>query len=81
MLSIVAEDEGDARDLLNLGCRHLRKAADDDNLCVGVLAVGLADGVAALLLGHGGDGAGVDDVEVGPMIPLHDSIAVGGEAS
>ena len=81
MLSIVAEDEGDAGDGFDFLGGDLCEAAYDCYLCVGVLAVCLADGGAAFLLGHRGDGAGVDDVEVGAHAPVDDGVAFGDEAS
>ena len=74
VFAVVAEHKGDAWDFPYLFCRHLGKASDDDNLCVGVLAVGLTDGVAALLFGHSGDGAGVDDVDVGMLAEVDDGM-------
>ena len=81
VFAVVAEHEADAGELLELFSGHLGEAADDGYLGFGVGAVGLADGVAALLLGGGGDGAGVDEVEVGGLGEVDDGVAAGGDAA
>ena len=81
MLSVVAENKGDAGDTFYLIGSHLCEASHDDNLSVGVLAVGLADGVAAFFLGHRGDGASVDEVKVGFLVEVDYGVTLVGEAS
>lgn len=71
VLLVIAEDDVDAFDFLDFSCRILGKAADDGHNGIGVEHRGLADGVAAFLLGDGGDGAGVDDVEVGLLVEIN----------
>lgn len=79
--AVVAKHLGYAGHLLNFLFCHLCEASHDDNLGIGVLPVGLSDGVAAFLLGHGGDGAGVDEVEVGDAAPLDNGVTLLGEAA
>ena len=49
----------------DLGAFHLGGAAGDQQAGVGARAAGAADGLARLAQGLGGDGAAVDDDEVG----------------
>ena len=81
VLLVVAEDEGDAGDFFNLGGGHLGETSHDDDLGVGIGAVGLADGGAAFLFGDGGDGAGVDDVQVGRLMKINDCVALVGKTA
>ena len=53
---------GQSRDFLR---RTLRVAAGDDDARVGLRAMDAADGLAKLVVGGRGDGAGVQDDEVG----------------
>ena len=76
-----AEDARDALDLLDLGAAQLGAAARHDDARVRIDAVHLADEVARLAVGGGGDGAGVDQIEVGALAPGHDFQARGLEAA
>ena len=77
--AVGAEDEVNAwhvEDLLGL---ELGVAAGDDDKGVGVLADKATDGLAAFLVGYFGDGAGVDDADVGALPFLYGLYAVGFE--
>jgi hypothetical protein len=50
-------------------------------LRTGILTVGLPDDVTAFLFGHSGDGAGVDEVEVGFLVEVHDGVPFVDETS
>lgn len=80
-LAVVPQHLGDTWQLADFLGGHLCEATHDHYLGVGVEAVGLAYGGAAFLFGYGSDGAGVDEVEVGPLAPGDDSVAFGGEAA
>jgi len=70
VLLVVAEDDVDPFDFLDFSRRILGETADDGHNGVGVERCGLADGVAAFLFGNGGDGASVDDIEVGFLVEI-----------
>ena len=65
VFTVVAEDDADARYSCYLVGGILGEASNHGDNGIGVGGHGLAYGVAAFLLGDGGDGAGVDNVEVG----------------
>ena len=58
---------------------QLSIASRDDDEGVGVLAPSLADHVAAAAVGLLGDGAGVDDADVGTLPRTHATYALGQE--
>ena len=75
MLVVVAED---ITHTFNLGDGLgvvLRKASNDRHDGLGILRYRLADGCAAFLFGYGGDGAGVDDVDVCFLVEINYTVA------
>jgi len=61
----IADDLGDAGDGGDFFGSALGVASRDDDLGVGILAVDAADGGAGIVIGGGGDGAGVEHDEFG----------------
>ena len=60
----IPNDPGHAGNSRDLFGRALRVAACDDDPCIGLRAMDAADGLAQLIVGGRGDGAGVQDNEV-----------------
>ena len=79
-LLLVAENQGDAGDGgKGLGV-DLGIAAGDDDAASGMETAGAADEIARLAVGGGGDGAGVDDDQLGPGLERDDGPAGRGQA-
>ena len=75
----IANYERDAGELGDLFRGTLRVTACDEDLRRGVLAVHAADGLADVVIGIGGDGAGVEDYPVGCMVRFRPGHACRGE--
>ena len=65
MLVRIADDLGDAADGGDFFGGALGVASGDDDLGVGILAVDAADGGTGIVIGGGGDGAGIEYNEFG----------------
>jgi hypothetical protein len=77
VFAVVAEDEGDAGNALDVSCCHLGETSDDGYLSVGVEAVGLADDGAALFFGDGRNGACINDIEVCRLVEVDNGVSEG----
>ena len=77
MFAVVAEDEGDAGDGFDVLGGHLCEASDDGHLCLGVEAVGLADGGATFFLGYGRNCASINDIQVCRLVEVDDGVSEG----
>ena len=75
----VAADEVSLHELCRLLREGLRIAAGEDRHSAGVLALGPAEPLAALLVAEVGDGAAVDDEDVGLFALRHDGKTGGAE--
>ncbi len=67
-LFAVAEDDVKLRNALQVARCNLGVAAGGDYPGIGVLAAGPPDQLAGFRIGAGGDGAGIDDVDIGRLI-------------
>ena len=76
-----AEDAADALDLFDFAPTEFRAAARHDDPGIRVEPVHLADQVARLAVGRGGDGTGVDQAYVRRSAPGHDLQARGQETA
>ena len=70
-----AEHDRDALDGLDVLRCDLRIAAADRDDSLGVLAMRAPDDLAALAVAEARDRAGIDDVDIGPLLKRHDRIA------
>ena len=61
----IANDEGNACETSDVFRGALRVTTSDNDACGRIRRVDLADGVASLSVGGGGDGAGIENNDVG----------------